>query len=81
MSPVSSRILSVIDEQVCSLIVGKYGLSEIAATRAYLESETYAMVLDPLTRLYLASPLVIFDLWESERVTGDPRNSRYIRED
>ena len=79
MSPVSSRVLSFIDEQVCGLIAGKYGLSEFAAIRAYLSSETYRMVYDPQTRLYLASPYIIFDLWECERVTGDPRSSLYIR--
>ena len=32
-------------------------------------------------RLWHFSPLAIFDLWESEQATGDPRNSLYLRGD
>ena len=81
MNPVTPRVMSTLDQMVCGLIVRKYGMPELDALRAYLGSETYRMVDDPLTELYLASPYIILDLWECEKVTGEPRNSVYIREE
>lgn len=74
-----AKTLSFIDQQVTTLIGDKYGLSPRDALRRYLDSETYRMVLDKETLLYRDSPLVAFDLWEAEQVTGDPRNSVYVR--
>ena len=81
MSPVTPRVMSTLDQMVVKLVIDKYGMPELDALRAYLGSQTYRMVSDPQTGLYLASPLAILDLWECERVTGDPRNSAYIREE
>lgn len=73
------RTRNFFDQQVSALIVGKYGLHELDAIRAFLNSETYEMLLDKSLEIYTMSPLVVFSMWESERVTGDPRNSSYIR--
>jgi len=61
--------------------VEKYGLPVMDALASYLESETYRMFNDPSLVMEEFSPLGIFDMWESERVTGDPRNSLYLRRD
>ena len=45
----------------------------------FLTSETYQMLIDPEMELYKVSPLIIFDMWETEKVTGNPRQSIYIR--
>ena len=37
------------------------------------------MLIDKETGVYKDSPLIIFDMWEAEKVTGNPRNSQYIR--
>ena len=39
------------------------------------------MLQDPELELYKVSPLIIFDMWESEQVTGNQRNSLYLRAD
>ena len=74
-----ARTLSFFDQQVPVLISEKYGMDEIAAVRAFVGSETYCMLADRSLEIYRLSPLAVFSLWESEMVTGDPRNSAYIR--
>ena len=37
------------------------------------------MLIDPELEIYKMSPAAVFDMWESEKVTGDPRRSQYIR--
>ena len=37
------------------------------------------MLLDHETGIYAESPRFVFDLWECEQITGDPRNSINIR--
>ncbi len=80
MSQVDARKLDFYDRQVVQLIIDKYGIKEREAVRNFIESETYQMLLDVELDIYKMSPHIIFDMWESEKVTGDPRNSQYIRE-
>ena len=63
------------------MIVEKYGIDEKTALRKFIKSETYQMLIDMETEVYKMSPRIVFDMWESEIVTGDPRNSAYIRID
>lgn len=63
------------------MIVEKYGINEMDAIKRFLKSETYQMLLDVEMEVYKMSPRIVFDMWESENVTGDPRNSQYIRSD
>ena len=49
--------------------------------RMFMSSETHRMLEDDDLRLWYFSPLAIFDMWENEIATGDPRNSLYIRGD
>ncbi|WP_386696956.1 hypothetical protein [Lonepinella sp. MS14436] len=76
---VAVRTLDFFDRHVTKLMIEKYGFKEIDAIRAFLQSETYQMLIDSELELYKLSPYALFDLWESEKVTGDPRNSVYIR--
>ena len=39
------------------------------------------MLHDPKLEMYDIPPIGIFDMWEVEQVTGDPRNSLYIGRD
>ncbi len=80
MNTVSVRTMTFIDEWVAKDICQKYGYDEKTALRNFLESETYQMVKDYDTAIYLMSPKIIFDLWEAEQQTGDPRNSIYIKD-
>lgn len=80
MDRVDARIMDFFDRHVSELIIEKYGIEDRTALRDFVESETYKMLTDTETEVYKMSPLIVFDMWESEKVTGDPRNSQYIRE-
>ncbi|MGN1144144.1 MAG: hypothetical protein ACI4SU_06220 [Anaerovoracaceae bacterium] len=73
------RILDFFDRHVSDMIIEKYGFDDRDALRSFLESETYQMLLDAEQEVYTMSPRIVFDMWESEKITGDPRNSQYIR--
>ena len=73
------RTIDFFDRHVTTMIVEKYGMDDRKAFRAFVESETYQMLLDKEQEIYTMSPRIVFDMWESERITGDPRNSQYIR--
>ena len=79
VTKVPARILNFMDKEVVRSIIDKYGIDERKAISDFLSSETYRMLIDPETELYEVSPLIIFDMWEAEKVTGDPRSSIYIR--
>ncbi len=64
---------------VINLIMEKYGLNELDAIREYYFSKTYKMLNDVSLEIYKMSHLVVFDMWENEKNTGNPRNSEYIR--
>lgn len=81
MTDVTAHINSFYDQQVVLMIYEKYNMPPGDALRAYLNSETYAMFCDPELDMIEIPPAGIFDMWENERVTGDPRNSLYIGRD
>lgn len=60
-------------------IIEKYGIGEMEAIKRFIETETYQMLSDPELEIYKMSPHIVFDMWESEQVTGNPRNSQYLR--
>ena len=74
-----ARMLDYFDRHVSRMISEKYGLDERSAIRAFLESETYRMLITPELEIYALSPVIVFDMWENEKVSGDPRQSVYIR--
>ena len=49
------------------------------AARTFLTSETHRMLENADMAMWEFSARAVFDMWESERVTGDPRNSVYLR--
>lgn len=69
------------DRYVGKLISEKYGFDDKKAIRLFIESETYQMLMDVETEVYRMSPYILFDIWEAEKITGEPRNSQYIRSD
>lgn len=69
------------DSEVSRLIAESRGLGALEALRLFLPSETRLMLLDDDLKMWHFSPLAIFDMWENEQATGDPRNSLYLRGD
>ena len=69
------------DAQVAELIAKKQNLSNFQGMQVFFDSETYKMLCDESLRMWEFSPLALFDMWENEVITGDPRNSFYLRDD
>lgn len=67
------------DRYVIRQIIDKYGTTPMEATRRFLTSKTHEMLEDASYGLLCFPERAVFDMWEAEQVTGDPRNSVYIR--
>ncbi len=67
------------DRQVIQSIIDKYGLDAMEATRQFICSETHSLLEDADNGMWAFPAYALFDMWEAEKVTGDPRNSLYVR--
>ncbi|MCI8425786.1 MAG: hypothetical protein HFJ72_09060 [Adlercreutzia sp.] len=81
MIDLQPEINTFYDQQVVQRIADKYGIAPLEAPESYLQSQTYAMFNDPALEMLEFSPAGIFDMWEVEQITGNPRNSLYLRRD
>lgn len=79
MTTVPSDMLDYYDEEVSRMIMDKYGYGEREALEAFLASQTYRMLANPQMEMWQFGPEGIFNIWESERVTGSVQNSAYLR--
>ncbi len=71
-------ILQNTDTEVVGLIAKSRAISKMDALRLFLNSKTHEMLLDDDMKMWYFSGLALFDIWESEVATGDPRNSLYL---
>lgn len=62
-------------------IVEKYGYGEREALELFLSSKNYQMMTNPDMAMWQFGPGGIFNIWESERITGSPQRSAYLRMD
>ena len=81
MNEEMSYILPYYNEKIVQMMMDKYGIEPLEALRRFLFSKTYRMLADAELEMWEFSPFGIFDMWESEQITGDPRNSLYLRRD
>lgn len=79
MNKVLPFILDYYDREVSQMICQKYGLSAMDAYKKFMFSKTYDMLSNPELQMWDFSCFGIFDMWEAEQRTGDPRDSIYIR--
>ena len=77
----SPSVLQNFDTAVSELISQNRGMSRMEALQRFLASQTHEMLTDDDTKLWYFSPLAVYDMWETEEATGDPRNSLYLRGD
>ena len=71
--------LDCYNKNVIKMIMEKYGLTEMEAAREFLMSETHRMLEDADMAMGEFSARAIFDMWEVEKITGNPRNSVHLR--
>ena len=67
------------NRQVINRIIEKYDMEPMEAARRFLTSETHSLLENADCGLTAYPERAIFDMWEAEVVTGDPRNSAYAR--
>lgn len=79
MNRIPNFSLDYYNKDVIRRIMDKYGMGEMEAARAFLTSETHLMLENADMAMWEFSARAVFDMWEAERVTGDPRNSAYLR--
>ncbi len=79
MSKMPYFAIDYYDRQVIQSIIDKYGLDPMDAIRQFVCSETHALLEDAANGMWGFPAYSVFDMWEAEKVTGDPRNSLAIR--
>lgn len=79
MTRIENFSLDYYNKNVIQRIMDKYGMDQMSAARAFLTSETHHMLENADMAMWEFSERAIFDMWESERITGDPCNSVYLR--
>ena len=79
MNKIRTYSLDYYNQRVIDRIMDKYNFSEMEAVRAFLLSETHRMLEDPECAMWEFGERSLFEIWEVEKVTGDPRNSEHIR--
>ncbi|MBO5094324.1 MAG: hypothetical protein J6C33_08200 [Lachnospiraceae bacterium] len=67
------------NRRVIEHIIEKYAMKPMDAVRSFLTSETHALLEDEDNGMWTFSENAIFDMWEVEKITGNPRQSEYIR--
>ena len=79
MSRVPVDVLDYYDAEVVRRIIEKYGYGEREAFEQFIGSQTYRMLANPAMEMWQFGPEGLFNIWESEKVTGSPKNSAYLR--
>lgn len=63
-------LLTLIVPQVVHLIIQKYGLDEIEASKQFYISQVYALLEQEDTKLWQLSPLKLFSMYDEEQNNG-----------
>ena len=79
MKRIASTSLDCYNKSVIQRIIDKYDIKPMDAVRAFLTSETHRMLENAELAMWEFSERAIFEMWEVEKITGDPRNSAHIR--
>ena len=79
MKKLSPGIVDYYDGEVVKMIAEKYGYPHMDALRQFVMSKTHELLEDENTGMTAFGAGAVFDIWEAEKITGDPRNSIYIR--
>ena len=79
MKKIDPVIAEYYDREVVRMIAEKYGYTPMDALRLFVSSRTHELLEDEETGMTAFGAGGVFDIWEAEKVTGDPRNSVYIR--
>lgn len=81
MKKLDPGITDYYNKVVINRIAEKYGYAPMEAVRLFIFSKTHELLENAETGMTAFGAEAVFEIWEVEKITGDPRNSVYIRED
>ena len=79
MKRLEPEIIDYYNNEVVIRITEKYGLNQMDTFKVFVRSRTHEMLENADCGMTDFGAEAIFEIWECEKVTGDPRNSIYIR--
>ena len=79
MKKLEPEIVDYYNNEVVVMIAEKYGMSQMDALKAFVNSKTHEMIENAECGMTDFGAEAIFEIWECEKITGDPRKSKYIR--
>ena len=79
MKRLEPETIDYYNSEVVLMIMDKYGMNEMDAFKAFVASKTHKMLENCDCGMTDFGAEAVFEIWECEKVTGDPRNSVYIR--
>jgi hypothetical protein len=81
MKRLEPEIIDFYNNEVVRMIADKYGYDQMEALRRFVHSETHEILENKDSGLIAFGAGAVLEIWEAEKITGDPRNSIYLRED
>ena len=81
MKKLAPEITDYYNGVVIKRISEKYGYAPMEAMRLFIFSKTHELLENAETGMTAFGAEAVFEIWEVEKITGDPRNSVYIIED
>ncbi len=79
MKRLEPEIIDYYNIEVAKMILAKYGMSPMEALRAFVCSQTHNMLENSELGMTDFGAEALFEIWECEKNTGNPRNSIYIK--
>ena len=79
MKRLDPDIVDFYNTEVVQMIVDKYGYSPMDALRLFVCSKTHEMLENADCGFTAFGAGAVLEIWEAEKITGDPRNSVCIR--
>ncbi|MDO5564354.1 MAG: hypothetical protein Q4F88_03910 [Eubacteriales bacterium] len=79
MKRLEPEVIDYYNGEIVKMIVEKYGYSPMDALRAFTDSRTHEMLENEACGMTVFGAGAIFEIWEAEKITGNPQNSIYIR--
>lgn len=79
MKRLEAEVIDYYNNEVVMMISEKYGLDSMEAFKAFVNSKTHEMLENEECGMTDFGAEALFEIWECEKITGDPRNSVYIR--
>lgn len=73
------HMLHYYDAAVSEMIAKDNNISQMDGLRMFLDSQTYEMLCDVDLEMWEFSASAMYEIWKTEKETGDPRNSSYLR--